>query len=137
MIFAAPMWLWVLLLVPLVPWLAAWAARRDEERVARVVSRALWARVLVRPWPRWRYVRVVLLSVAAIGIVLALARPKWGIVREKVEREGVDVVLALDSSGSMATEEVAPNRFFLAKAALGSLVARLEGDRIGLLAFEG
>jgi Ca-activated chloride channel family protein len=137
MIFAAPLWLWVLLLVPLVPWLAAWAGRRDEERVARVVSRALWARVLVRPWPRWRYVRVALLSVAATGIVLALARPQWGIVREKVEREGVDVVLALDSSGSMATEDVAPNRFFLAKAALGSLVARLEGDRIGLLAFEG
>lgn len=137
MIFAAPMWLWALLLVPLVPWLASWAARRDEERVARVVSRALWARVLVRPWPRWRYVRVALVSVAAAGIVLALARPQWGIVREKVEREGVDVVLALDSSGSMATEDIAPNRFFLAKAALTSLVARLEGDRIGLLAFEG
>ena len=39
-------------------------------------------------------------------MVLALARPQWGIVREKVEREGEDVVLVLDTSGSMATEDV-------------------------------
>jgi Ca-activated chloride channel family protein len=58
-------------------------------------------------------------------------------VREKVEREGADVVLVLDTSGSMAADDVAPNRFFLARAALLSVMARLEGDRLGLLAFEG
>src|SRR6185503_18902433 len=77
------------------------------------------------------------LLAGAAGIVLALARPQWGIVREKVEREGVDVVLALDTSGSMATADVSPNRFFLARAALMTLIARLEGDRFGLIAFEG
>jgi Ca-activated chloride channel family protein len=75
--------------------------------------------------------------VGAAGIVLALARPQWGVVREKVEREGVDVVLVLDTSGSMATEDVAPNRFFLARAALLSLLAQLEQDRFALVAFEG
>ncbi len=131
------MWLWALLLVPVFPWLAAWAARRDQDRTSRLVARPLWPRVLVRPWPRWPLVRLVLLTVASAGVVLALARPQWGIVREKVEREGVDVVLVLDTSGSMATEDVSPNRFFLARAALMSLVSRLEGDRLGLLAFEG
>jgi Ca-activated chloride channel family protein len=86
---------------------------------------------------RFRLPRLVLLLIGAAAMALALARPQWGLVREKVEREGVDVVLALDSSGSMATEDVTPNRFFLARAALQSLVARLEGDRFGLLAFEG
>jgi Ca-activated chloride channel family protein len=137
MIFASPVWLWALLLVPVVPWLAVWAGRRDQERVSRLVSRALWGRVLVRPWPRWRYVRIALLTAASAAMVLALARPQWGIVREKVEREGVDVVLALDTSGSMATDDVAPSRFFLARAAVEALVSRLDGDRIGLLAFEG
>jgi Ca-activated chloride channel family protein len=135
--FASPEWLWALLAVPHVPRLAAWARRVDQERTSRLVARALWPRVLVRPWPRWRLARVTLLTIAAAGIVLALARPQWGIVREKVEREGVDVVIVLDTSGSMATEDVAPNRFFLARAALMSLVSRLQGDRIGLLAFEG
>jgi len=78
---------------------------------------------------------VLLVGVASLA--LALARPQWGIVREKVEREGVDVVLVLDTSGSMATEDVQPNRFFLARAALLSLVSRLAGDRFALVAFEG
>jgi Ca-activated chloride channel family protein len=90
-----------------------------------------------RPAEAWRFVRLGLVLLGVAGFVLALARPQWGVVREKVEREGVDVVLVLDSSGSMATEDVAPSRFFLARAALTSLVSRLEGDRIGLLAFEG
>jgi Ca-activated chloride channel family protein len=46
-------------------------------------------------------------------------------------------VLVLDTSGSMATEDVSPNRFFLARQALSSLVARLPGDRFALVAFEG
>ena len=66
-----------------------------------------------------------------------LARPQWGVVREKVEREGVDLVLILDTSGSMATEDVPGSRLFLAKTGLQSLVQRLPGDRFALLAFEG
>jgi len=137
MVFAEPLWLFGLLALPLLAALEAWAFARDQARVARLVARPLWSRVLERRSPRIRPVRLGLLLLGAAGLVLALARPQWGIVREKVEREGVDVVLALDTSGSMATEDVPPNRFFLARAALSSLVARLEGDRFGLLAFEG
>jgi Ca-activated chloride channel family protein len=137
MIFAAPSWLWGLLLLPLLMAGEAWATRRDRERVARFVARPLWDRVVRRPGERWRFVGLGLLLVGVAGVVLALARPQWGVVREKVEREGVDVVLVLDTSGSMATEDVPHSRFFLARAALGSLVSRLEGDRIGLVAFEG
>jgi Ca-activated chloride channel family protein len=136
MIFASPLWLLALLTLPALLALEVWATRRDRERTARLVSRALWARVLRRPPEHWRFLRLGLLLLGAACLVLALARPQWGIVREKVEREGVDVVLALDTSGSMATEDVPPSRMFLAKAALLSLVSQLEGDRFGLLAFE-
>lgn len=137
MIFASPWWLLGLLLLPLAAALEGLCTRRDRARTALLVARPLWARVVRRPPESWRFVRLSLLLVAGAGLVLALARPQWGIVREKVEREGVDVVLVLDTSGSMATEDVAPNRFFLARQALGSLVARLSGDRFGLVAFEG
>jgi Ca-activated chloride channel family protein len=137
MSFAAPVWLFGLLALPLLLAGEVLSRRRDGARLARFVARPLWARVVRRPAPAWRHVRLALLLVGLAGLVLALARPQWGIVREKVEREGVDVVLALDSSGSMATEDVSPSRFFIARSALASLVAELEGDRIGLLAFEG
>jgi Ca-activated chloride channel family protein len=137
MIFASPLLLLGLLALPALLVLEALARRADEERTARLVARGLWARVLLRPPGRWRLFRLSFLFLGTLGLVLALARPQWGIVREKVERAGVDVVLVLDTSGSMATEDVAPSRMFLAKAALLSLVSQLEGDRLGLLAFEG
>lgn len=137
MSFASPAWLWVLLALPVLVALALWVARRDQARLLRLVDRPLWARVLRRPHARWQALRQVLLVIGAAGLIVALARPQWGVVREKVEREGVDIVLVLDTSGSMATPDVAPNRFFLARAALTNLVARLEGDRFALLAFEG
>src|SRR5881396_1003150 len=137
MIFGSPLWLLGLLALPLIAALEVWLTLRDRERVARLVARPLWARVVRRPAERWRFVRLGLMLFGVAGIVVALARPQWGIVREKVEREGVDVVLVLDTSGSMATEDVPPNRFFLARQALSALIGRLEGDRFGLVAFEG
>jgi Ca-activated chloride channel homolog len=136
-IFESPLWLLGLLALPAMAGLEAWLTGRDRQRTAQLVARPLWPRVLRRPAERWRYLRLALLLLGAAGIALALARPQWGIVREKVEREGVDVVLVLDTSGSMATEDVSPSRFFLARQALSALMARLEGDRFGLVAFEG
>ncbi len=137
MIFASPAWLVALLALPLLAGLEVWLARRDRERLSLLVSRPLWGRVVRRPGERWRWMRLALLLLGTAGLVVALARPQWGIVREKVEREGVDVVLVLDTSGSMATADVAPSRFFLARQALLQLIARLEGDRFALVAFEG
>jgi Ca-activated chloride channel family protein len=136
-IFDAPRWLFALLALPLVAGIEIWLTRRDRTRLAQLVARPLWGRVVRRPHERWRWIRLVLLLAGAAGVIVALARPQWGIVREKIEREGVDVVLALDTSGSMATPDVAPNRFFLARHALLQLLTRLEGDRFALIAFEG
>jgi Ca-activated chloride channel homolog len=134
--FASPHWLWGLALVALIPLAESWLTAGDRDRLARLVARPLWPRVVHRPREAWRHLRVAFWAVTAAGIVVALARPQWGIVREKVEREGADVVIVLDSSASMSTEDVAPSRFFLARAALLSLVSRLEGDRLALVAFE-
>lgn len=137
MSFTQPLWLWALLALPLVAALEAWAARSDHARTARLVARPLWPKVVRTRAEAWRLLRLALVLLGAAGIVLALARPQWGTVREKIEREGADVVLVLDTSGSMATEDVPPNRFFLARTALANLVRRLEGERFALVAFEG
>jgi Ca-activated chloride channel family protein len=135
--FQTPVWLLALLLLPVAAGLELWLARRDRDRLARLVARPLWGRVVRQSKAGWRQVRLALALIGAAAVVVALARPQWGIVREKVEREGVDVVLVLDTSASMATPDVAPSRFFLARQALLQLVSRLEGDRFALVAFEG
>jgi len=136
-IFDSPQWLFALLALPLIAGAEVWLTGRDRDRLARLVARPLWSRVVRRPDERWRWIRLTLALLGVAGVVVALARPQWGIVREKIEREGVDVVLVLDTSGSMATPDVAPSRFFLARQALLQLMTRLEGDRFALVAFEG
>jgi Ca-activated chloride channel family protein len=136
-IFESPRWLLALVVLPILAAAEVWLTSRDRERLARLVARPLWTRVVRRPHERWRWSRLALLLLGAAGVIVALARPQWGIVRERIEREGVDVVLVLDTSGSMATSDVAPSRFFLARQALLQLMTRLEGDRFALIAFEG
>ncbi len=70
-------------------------------------------------------------------LVLALARPQLGTRLEEVKREGIDLVVAIDVSRSMLAEDVAPNRIAKAKLELKTLIERLRGDRIGIVAFAG
>lgn len=64
-------------------------------------------------------------------------RPLWGYSWEEVRRQGVDIVVAIDTSLSMLAEDVPSSRLERAKRELVDLVAMLEGDRIGLVAFAG
>src|SRR5258706_4559645 len=61
----------------------------------------------------------------------------WGFHWEEVRGEGIDLVVALDTSKSMLATDVAPNRLARAKLAVQDLLAELQGDRIGLVAFAG
>src|SRR4029077_2286357 len=67
----------------------------------------------------------------------ALAGPMWGFRWEKVHREGIDLVVALDTSRSMLATDVKPNRLVRAKLAVRDLVAEARGDRLALGPFAG
>jgi Ca-activated chloride channel family protein len=79
------------------------------------------------------------LRLLALGLLaLAIARPRLGERFEDVITEGVDVVFALDVSGSMRAEDLRPkNRLHVAKEVIGRFVDGREHDRLGLVAFAG
>jgi Ca-activated chloride channel family protein len=83
--------------------------------------------------------RLVLLMCAMLAGVGALMRPQARGVTETVTAStaAADVVFLLDTSRSMLAEDTAPNRLARAKAEIGQLVSRLEGHRVGLVAFAG
>jgi len=81
--------------------------------------------------------RRILFVLGFVFAVFALARPQLGTKLEKVSREGVDLIVAIDVSQSMLAEDVAPNRMAKARHELKSLIERLQGDRIGIIAFAG
>ena len=81
--------------------------------------------------------KFMLLLLAVILIVIGIANPQIGSKMEEVQREGVDLIIAVDLSNSMLAEDIKPNRLERAKQAISKLIDKLQGDRIGLVVFGG
>jgi len=126
-----------LLLVPAVAAFLLLAQRRRREALAAFVAAALLPAVAPDLDERRRTIRAALLVAATLCAVLALAGPMWGFRWQEVHREGIDLVVALDTSRSMLATDVKPNRLGRAKLAIQDLVAELRGDRVALVAFAG
>jgi Ca-activated chloride channel family protein len=137
MIWRDAMTLAALGLVPAVALFLAWALRERERALATFVEAALLPTVVPDLDRRRRRMRAGLATAAVAAFAVALAGPMWGFHWEEVRREGVDLVVALDTSKSMLATDVAPNRLARAKLAVQDLLAELGGDRIGLVAFAG
>ncbi|MCK6555218.1 VWA domain-containing protein [Candidatus Binatia bacterium] len=137
MLWRAADWLWLLLLAPVFAGFLWWALRRRRLALQRFAeARLLPALVPELDLRRYRW-RAALGVLAVALIALALAGPQWGFHWQEVRREGVDVIVALDTSRSMQATDVKPNRLARAKLAITDLVRELQGDRIGLVAFAG
>jgi Ca-activated chloride channel family protein len=84
---------------------------------------------------RLRDLPLVLRLAAVVLCGVALARPQTSRVNDDLELEGIDIVIALDVSGSMAETDLAPNRMDAAKAVIHRFVRQRPTDRIGLVVF--
>ncbi|WP_310554645.1 VWA domain-containing protein [Flavobacterium sp.] len=78
---------------------------------------------------------VVLLAITML--ILGLVNPKIGTKVEKVKREGIDIVFAIDVSKSMLAEDIAPNRLEKSKQIVSQIINNLGSDRIGIIAYAG
>ena len=68
---------------------------------------------------------------------VALAGPKYGYRWQEIRQQGVDIIIALDCSRSMTAADIQPTRLERAKREVFDLLAMLQGDRVGLVAFAG
>lgn len=133
----APVYLWVLLALPLVYFLFRYEDFRRDSRLARFVAPSHWRELSRSLWKGARVWRRRLLLLALLLATVALAGPRYGTELLEVERVGADLVIALDISGSMLAEDFKPTRLEEAKRAVQSLLAGLTGDRVALVAFSG
>lgn len=81
--------------------------------------------------------KALLLLVGLVFVSLALARLQFGTHLELLQRQGIDIVVALDVSNSMLARDMTPNRLTKARQEIMGVIDRLQGDRIGLVAFAG
>ena len=134
--FANPHILW--LLTALLP-LAAYYVWRVRRGGATIRTSSVDAAKGAPRTVRWylRHVPFVLRCCALTLIVTALARPQSAEHGSRTDAEGIDIVLAIDVSGSMLARDFQPDRITAAKEVAASFIADRYGDRIGLVAFAG
>ncbi|MFP4620555.1 MAG: vWA domain-containing protein [Bacteroidales bacterium] len=82
-------------------------------------------------------IKFIFLIIAMTSVIFALADPQFGSRLEKVKREGVEIIIAIDVSNSMLAEDIEPNRLDRAKREISQMVDRLSNDKIGLIVFAG
>ncbi|UCD64210.1 MAG: VWA domain-containing protein [Candidatus Zixiibacteriota bacterium] len=81
--------------------------------------------------------RTLLFLLGLLFVTFALARLQFGTHLEMLRREGIDIVVALDVSNSMLARDMQPDRLTKARQEIRAIIDRLQGDRIGLVAFAG
>lgn len=139
MIFHDPL---ALILIGIIPPLIYFYFFRRE--TSQVIFPSLHTLKKLRPsfFQRHRYILIVLRSTAIALFVIALARPQYGNEQTKVKAEGIDIVLAVDVSGSMLAEDFEIggrryNRLYVIKQVVKDFIQKRTNDRLGLVVFAG
>ncbi|GIW45903.1 MAG: aerotolerance protein BatA [Candidatus Binatia bacterium] len=133
---------WVLLALALLPFLVLWWNRRADPAAAPL---PFFERLPAAPAgrSRWRWLLSVLRALSLAALIVAMSRPQYGNAEGEMRGEGIDIVLAVDISGSMLAEDFTKpsgeraNRLEVVKDVVREFVARRRNDRIGLVVFAG
>jgi Ca-activated chloride channel homolog len=137
MTFGAPQWLWGLFLIPLLIALFIRSERRGLKRLQEFVSARLLPQLAGTVNRPRRILRFALQLLGLALAIVSLAQPRWGYTFEDVKRKGLDLLIAVDTSRSMLSNDVQPTRLDRVKLAIQDLISQLQGDRVGLIAFAG
>ncbi|MBQ2148727.1 MAG: VWA domain-containing protein [Bacteroidales bacterium] len=137
MFFEYPQLLWLeLLLIPLIA-LYLWRTLRGRQPSLTVPDAAQWddgnGRILA--WSR--HIPFILRMVALAALIVAIARPRSSENFEKVDTEGIDIVLTMDVSTSMLARDFKPDRIGAAKDIAMEFIASRPADRMGIVVFAG
>ena len=137
MSFGSPNWFWALLGIPVLIALFVHAEQRAAAKLREFVSAKLLPKLSATLHRARRAVRFGFLLLALALAIVSLARPQWGYIYQDVQRKGLDLLFTVDTSRSMLSNDVPPNRLERVKLAAQDLVNQLQGDRVGLIAFAG
>ena len=134
--FAHPYLLLLLLVIPL---LIVWyVLRYRKQKPALQFSNISLFKGIRKTFRQRAYPLLFALRMVAVGaIIIALARPQSKLSRQEMKVEGIDIVLAMDVSGSMLAEDFKPNRLEAAKKVASDFIDGRKNDRMGLVVFSG
>lgn len=135
--FANPHLLYALALVPLLILLFFYGKYSQRKRLQKFGDPEI-LRQLMPDFSKSRsYVKFFLQMLALSLLILAAARPQYGVKKETNIREGVEAMIALDVSNSMLAQDVSPNRLENSKLMISKMIDKMADDKVGLVVFAG
>ena len=135
--FEDPIYLYLLLLIPLLA-IVRFVAYRNQKKRLRKFGEPQLLKALMPDVSRWRPgVKFWLLQAALALLIVMLARPQLGTKISHEKRSGIETIICIDISNSMLAEDVAPSRLDRAKMMVENLVDHFSDDKIGLIVFAG
>jgi Ca-activated chloride channel family protein len=137
MTFAQPLWFWAFGLLPILLALFFRNEHVRQELIRKFVAARL-AQSLAGDVSNFKRRLRFGMMLCGLGLVIAsLAQPRWGFTWEAKPSRAADVLIAIDVSRSMLSDDITPNRLARTKLAAEDLVNRLDGHRVGIIAFAG
>jgi Ca-activated chloride channel family protein len=127
----------LLLILPVAVVLFIWRARERQRLISAIASHELLRALTGSINSARRAVKSGLWLLTAGALIMALARPAWGVEIDTVETQGVSVMIVLDVSASMDAQDLIPSRLERAKLELRQLFDLLAGNEMGLVLFAG
>lgn len=136
MIFANPAYLYLLLLIfPLIAW---YIYKQKHQLALNVATTSIYSKTKVRTFrTHLLHIPFILRIITIVFVILVLARPQTNESLTESEREGIDIMMAIDISTSMLIEDFEPNRIEAAKQVATEFIANRPNDNIGLTLFAG
>ena len=137
MFFEYPKLLWLLIVPALL--LALYIYREVRQKVPHFRASSInpWKKSGPSPLAALRHAPALLRTLALVLIVVCLARPRSSKDTEKVDTEGIDIVLAMDVSTSMLARDFKPDRISAAKDIAIEFISQRPTDRMGIVVFAG
>ena len=137
MFFEYPKLLWLLALPVLLIAHYVYLELKGRRPHLRVPASAPWMKEGMSPLAVLRHLPFALRIAAVSLIIVALARPRSSSDVEKIDSEGIDIVLAMDVSTSMLARDLTPDRISAAKDIAIEFISQRPSDRIGIVVFAG
>ena len=137
MFFEYPKLLWLMVIPALLVLHYIWLEMKERHPHLRVSSSVPWAAAGTSFMAVLRHLPFLLRIFALVMIVLAISRPRSSEQMEKIDTEGIDIILAMDVSTSMLARDLTPDRINASKDIAIEFISQRPSDRMGIVVFAG
>lgn len=135
--FEYPAYLYLLIIIPILIVIRILGLKKRKLQLKKFGDLKLLQNLMPDVSSVRRGIKFWLMIVALALIVIMLARPQMGTKISQEQRQGIEVILALDISNSMKAEDVVPSRLDKSKMLIENLVDNFTNDKVGLVVFAG